>query len=756
MMKSRTSTQILDEIAQQQTRIDVSLSSSILAKVRKEKTRTMKTKFVFSGVLTFVVILSVMFSIPSVATAMKRLLGFIPGAGLVENDSTLRVLTQTSQIKQDGTTISVIKGVADSQKTILVYQVENLPAFPTSAELKFTDICQREPELHLPDGSVLQGKVDTGNSWVSGYSRRIVFGALPAEVNNVALVFTCLEQSVVSPGWSKLEIQLQFEQAAADEQTFTLVDLPTPIPDAAQSSSGEVSIQSDIRLVVNQYAKAYEDVVLFGVLESISGNNKIEMIDENAIHLVDSSGKEIPLVEDPTIANPLNTLPNEASHQWAYLTAGTYTGGKATLTVDSAWIRFSENAQFTIDIGEHPQAGQKFDLNHTVRVADRDIVIQSVEINTWGDGISFTLTKPDDVSFVTLMDLEHPLTGGGGGPDNYGFTYIEGVPTGKINVTLTSLSIDVQGPWSTSLELPASTSSSAPAEMPPACLTKSTWAQALANPAALPAGLTGKLAYSNPLAPEYYYHVMSVNLDGSNYQDLGLGDGISLSPDNQQAVFNSDTGMQLMNMDTKVVTPLASTRKNDRGAIWSPDGTKIAFTRGPSSGLIGAPGPYSIYISNPDGSQQTPVVENVEANTVMAWLPDGKALVYTVAGPNGAKVKSINLTTGVVTDHFETNYVHSNIAVSPDGKKAAFEEMLPGDLYGIFTENLDGSNKKLIVNGAPIVVTRPFWSPDGKWLIVSVHDENLELMPTMALVEIDNCQIIPLKTISGYVGTWNP
>src|SRR5512133_3582668 len=105
MMKSRTSTQILDEIAQQQTRIDVNLSSSILAKVRKEKTRTMKTKFALSGIFTIVVILAIMFSIPSVATAMKRMLGFIPGAGLIEKDSTLRVLTQISEIKQDGTTI---------------------------------------------------------------------------------------------------------------------------------------------------------------------------------------------------------------------------------------------------------------------------------------------------------------------------------------------------------------------------------------------------------------------------------------------------------------------------------------------------------------------------------------------------------------------------------------------------------------------------------------------------------------------------
>lgn len=756
MMKSRTSNQILDEIAQQQTRIDVNLSSSILAKVRKEKIRTMKTKFVFSGVLTLVVILAIMFSIPSVATAMKRLLGFIPGAGLVENDDSLRMITETAQIEQDGTTISVIKGVADSQRTIIVYQVENLPVFSVSSEMQVTDICHQQPELQLPDGSMLEGKVDTGEYWVSGYSRRVIYGTMAVEINTAKLVFKCLEQSLASPGWSPLEITLNFKQATADDQVFTLVDLPTPNPAPTQNPSEDESTNTDIRLIVNQYAMVYENVALFGVLESISGNNKIEYIDDSAIHLIDSSGIEIPLVADPTLSNPLDTLPNEASHKWAYLTAGAYSGGKATLTVDSVWVRFSEVGSVTFDVGEDPQPGQKVDINQSVIVADREIVIQSAEINAKGNGLSFTVSKPYDVSYVDLLDLEHPLTGGGGGPDNYGFTYIDGVPSGKINVTLASLSIDVQGPWSTSVDLPASTSNSAPTELPPACLTKSTWQQALANPPALPAGLTGKLAFSNPLAPDYYYHVMTVNLDGSNYQDLGLGEGISISPDNSQAVFSGDTSLQLMDMETKTITPLANTWKNDRGPIWSPDGTKIAFTHGPSSGLIGAPGPYSIFVSNPDGSQQTPVLENGDANTVMAWHPDGDALVFTATGQNGAMVKSINLTTGEVTDHFETNYSNSNIALSPDGKKAAFEEMLPGDHYGIFTENLDGSNKKLIVDGAPIVVTRPFWSPDGKWLIVSVNDESLEIIPMLALIEIDNCQIIPLKTIAGYVGTWNP
>ncbi len=175
------------------------------------------------------VILAIMFSIPSVATAMKRLLGFVPGAGVVENDDSLRVITETVQIEQDGTKISVLKGVADSQKTIIVYQVENLPVMPVSTEQQTTDICRKQPELQLPDGSMLEGKVDTGDFWVSGYSRRVIYGALPVEIGTAKLVFTCLDQSFASPGWSPLELTLNFNQATADDKVFTLVDLPAPI-----------------------------------------------------------------------------------------------------------------------------------------------------------------------------------------------------------------------------------------------------------------------------------------------------------------------------------------------------------------------------------------------------------------------------------------------------------------------------------------------------------------------------------------------
>jgi Tol biopolymer transport system component len=97
------------------------------------------------------------------------------------------------------------------------------------------------------------------------------------------------------------------------------------------------------------------------------------------------------------------------------------------------------------------------------------------------------------------------------------------------------------------------------------------------------------------------------------------------------------------------------------------------------------------------------------------------------------------------------------VAVSPDGKRLAFEEMLPLDKYGLFVSDLDGSNRKLLADGNPYIVTIPAWSPDGQWVIASVHDPNASDQPaTLALIGVDSCQIIPVPSLSGYVSSWLP
>ena len=290
-------------------------------------------------------------------------------------------------------------------------------------------------------------------------------------------------------------------------------------------------------------------------------------------------------------------------------------------------------------------------------------------MNQKGNGVSITIITPEDMRDITLEDMAHALLPGGGGPGSYGFSYRDGFPSGKITVTITSASLNIPGPWKLGVDLPALVNGNSPEETTGACLTQSTWQAALKE---------------HPAIPEELRDMLAAIPDELEEKLQAAGDSGALSPDGRQIIYESDSGLQRMELASGVVTPVQDTGKNDRGVLWSPDGTKIAFTRGPASGLIGAPGPYSLMIANPDGSQQQTLLANADANTAMAWLPDGQSLIYTVKGPDGAAVRSIAIASGEVTALFEIGYVNASVALSPDGKRVAYEEMLPGDHYGIY------------------------------------------------------------------------
>ena len=166
-------------------------------------------------------------------------------------------------------------------------------------------------------------------------------------------------------------------------------------------------------------------------------------------------------------------------------------------------------------------------------------------------------------------------------------------------------------------------------------------------------------------------------------------------------------------------------------------------------------GTSSLVVMNADGSNQRTVLDDSFANRAQAWFSNSENVLYTVAGADGATVRTINLTTGEIQDNFEINYVNASVALSPDQTRAAYVAMLPGEKYAVYTSNLDGSDPKLIANADPIVVTGPYWSPDGQWLIMSVYDTSIdENHPVLALVQAETCRVIPLVALKGHVTSW--
>jgi Tol biopolymer transport system component len=379
--------------------------------------------------------------------------------------------------------------------------------------------------------------------------------------------------------------------------------------------------------------------------------------------------------------------------------------------------------------------------------------------------------------YATLLDKAHPLTGmagGGGGSFSIGpFTsdlyYNEPLPKGPLTITVTSISAYFPGHWEAAWTPPFDTLRTQPQTQTlstpelSACLTRESWEGALQAPASLPAGLSGTLALADVPPPDYYYQVSVAKLDGSDAQRVGFGSAPSLSPDGTRLAYMGPTvdgpadGLYITDLASGNTALLPGTTRGDMNPLWSPDGQTIAFTRGPSSGLIGAPGPYNIVVVNVDGSNFRQLTEGVESNYAQAWMPDGQQLVYTVTSRDSVSLYLMDVQTGKATPLFDINY-NGTVVVSPDAKRLAFEEMLPLDKYGLFVSDLDGSNRKLLADGDPYIVTVPAWSPDGNWLIVSVHDPKANSYPdsSLALIHIDTCQIVPVPNLQGYVFSWRP
>ena len=418
---------------------------------------------------------------PQGAAGMQRLLGYIPGLGLVEQGVMLRILEQPVTSKRDAVQLTVEQGVIDAEKTAILVRVEGLynAPDPLTDDVQF---CRQMPQLVLPDGETLMIEAAEGYGWESGYTQRMQFPSIPIDVYDVALELPCLQ--IVPGDWpTDWRIPLRFIQAR-DSDLVPVIELPgtptpepmeaTPIGEATQESGseqaeataspdtgGEISgSKFDISISVDQYAELEDGYVLMGSVNWSDDDIREYGVMIDKLHIIDANGE---VVNSSEVSPNQWPAPEEKRSAWAYQIEGKDHAWPLTVVLDSVLVQIitPEPLSFQFDPGPNPQVDQSWELNLDIPVADDILTIKSARAmpGFFGNdsvGYEFTMESKGSVVGAMLVDQEEPPMGGGGGGGGGpgGGTFVGSVqyqraqlPGGPRTIRLENLTLIKFGPW---------------------------------------------------------------------------------------------------------------------------------------------------------------------------------------------------------------------------------------------------------------------------------------------------------------------
>jgi Tol biopolymer transport system component len=189
---------------------------------------------------------------------------------------------------------------------------------------------------------------------------------------------------------------------------------------------------------------------------------------------------------------------------------------------------------------------------------------------------------------------------------------------------------------------------------------------------------------------------------------------LSFSPNSDMLVYvtTDDFLIHIVDLNGNQQRTILFKNETESEPIWSPDGTRLAFT------AAFANGDSEIFLMNFDGSE----AHNVSNDTVTdehspSWSPDGRYLAYYAVYPqSGGLIHILDFTTGNRAEIPFRDVVAGSQRWSPDSSQLVFVVRSSSGDVELYLTNASGSYQTYLVNSSDHSAN-PVWSPDGRSLL---------------------------------------
>ena len=144
----------------------------------------------------------------------------------------------------------------------------------------------------------------------------------------------------------------------------------------------------------------------------------------------------------------------------------------------------------------------------------------------------------------------------------------------------------------------------------------------------------------------------------------------------------------------------------DFGPAWSPDGTRLAFTRGLERG-----DPGDVYVIDLQTAKIAQLTHSPAYDLGLAWSPDSTRIVFGRDFGGSASIQMIHADGSHETGLTSGTYYDTGPTFSPDGRYIAFGRYREGVIVGdLWTMTADGQQLSSILQ-SPVTEAFPDWQP---------------------------------------------